>query len=109
MVETGSKKIYVGGDSGYDSHFKAIGNKFGSFVLAILECGQYHPYWKYIHLLPEETAQAADDLNAKKYIPVHWGKFRLSLHDWDEPVKRVKAAKSVSEMLIPENGKVVML
>lgn len=39
VVETGSKKIYVGGDSGYDSHFKAIGNKFGSFVLAILECG----------------------------------------------------------------------
>jgi len=86
--------------------FKVIGNKFGSFDLAILECGQYHPYWKYIHMLPEETALAADDLNAKKFIPVHWGKFRLSLHDWDEPVKRVTAAKSVSEMLVPENGKV---
>lgn len=66
------KTIYIGGDSGYDSHFRAIGNKFGGFDLAILECGQYHPYWKYIHMLPEETAQAADDLNAKKFIPVHW-------------------------------------
>jgi hypothetical protein len=22
-------------------------------------------------------------------LPVHWGKFSLSLHPWDEPVKRV--------------------
>jgi L-ascorbate metabolism protein UlaG (beta-lactamase superfamily) len=60
-------------------------------------------------MLPEETAQAADDLNAEKFIPVHWGKFRLSLHDWDEPVRRVKAANSSSEILIPENGKVKLI
>lgn len=107
VLETGSKRIYIGGDSGYDSHFRAIGNKFGGFDLAILECGQYHPYWKYIHMLPEETAQAADDLNAKKFIPVHWGKFRLSLHDWDEPVKRVAAHHVQSTRLFPFIGRPV--
>jgi L-ascorbate metabolism protein UlaG (beta-lactamase superfamily) len=107
VLETGAKKIYLGGDSGFDAHFKVIGNKFGSFDLAILECGQYHPYWKYIHMLPEETVLAADDLNAKKFIPVHWGKFRLSLHDWDEPVKTVSQQKSASVLITPEIGKAI--
>ncbi|PWT76671.1 MAG: MBL fold metallo-hydrolase [Bacteroidetes bacterium] len=82
-------KIYIGGDSGYDSHFRAIGEKFGSMDLAILESGQYNQSWPQIHMMPEETVQAAMDLNAKVLLPVHWGKFSLSLHPWDEPIKRV--------------------
>ncbi len=86
-----SMKIYIGGDSGYGSHFKTIGQQHGSFDLAILECGQYHEYWKYIHMMPEEVAQAAVDLKAKKLFPVHWAKFSLALHAWDDPIKRVSA------------------
>ena len=87
-------KIYIGGDSGYDHHFATIGNEFGPFDLAILENGQYNKSWKYIHMMPEETVQAAVDLKAKKLLPVHWSKFSLALHDWDEPIIRlVKEAK----------------
>ena len=82
-------KIFIGGDSGYDTHFKTIGEKFGPFDLTILECGQYNEYWQYIHMMPEEVVQAAQDLKAKNFMPVHWGKFSLSLHDWDEPIIRV--------------------
>ena len=68
VLKTPSKKLYLGGDSGFDTHFKEIGNKYGPFDLAILECGQYNPYWKYIHMMPEETVQAAIDLRDKKCI-----------------------------------------
>ena len=40
-------------------------------------------------MMPEETVQAAIDLKAKSLLPVHWGKFTLALHAWDEPIKRV--------------------
>jgi len=94
VLTTPTKKIYIGADSGYDSHFKAIGDQFGPFDLAILEDGQYNQYWRHIHMMPEEVVQAAEDLNAKKLLPVHWGKFSLSLHAWDEPITRVvKEAK----------------
>lgn len=89
VLTTSSKRIFIGGDSGYDTHFKKIGEQFGPFDLAILESGQYNPYWKFIHMMPEETVQAALDLKAKKLLPVHWGKFSLSLHAWDEPIRRV--------------------
>jgi len=89
ILKTDQYNIYLGGDSGYDTHFKSIGEKYGPFDLAILECGQYNPNWKHIHMMPEETAQAAIDLKAKMLLPVHWGKFTLSLHPWNDSIIRV--------------------
>lgn len=82
-------KIYIGGDSGYDTHFAEIGKSYGPIDLAILECGQYDKNWKYIHMMPHEIVQAAIDLKAKALLPVHWAKFALALHAWDEPITMV--------------------
>jgi L-ascorbate metabolism protein UlaG (beta-lactamase superfamily) len=90
LLKTDTHHIYLGGDSGYDTHFKEIGKR-GPFDIAILECGQYNPNWPHIHMMPEETAQAAVDLHARLLLPVHWGKFTLSLHEWNDPIKRVTA------------------
>lgn len=76
-------KIFIGGDSSYDSHFKTIGDTYGPFDIAILEYGQYNNYWKYIHLMPEEVVLAGIDLQTKKLLPLHGAKFSLSLYAWD--------------------------
>ena len=89
ILKTPTKKIFIGGDSGYDAHFKKAGEKFGPFDIAILECGQYDPSWKYIHMMPDEVLQAAEDLKASKIIPVHWGKFKLANHNWNTPIKEL--------------------
>ena len=111
ILKTATHNIYLGGDSGYDSHFKAIGNKYGAFDIAILESGQYNAHWPHIHMMPEETVQAAIDLNAKLLLPVHWGKFTLSLHPWNEPVKRIlkKAAELHVAVTTPMIGEPVIL
>lgn len=82
-------KIYLGGDSGYDTHFATVGELYGPVDLAILECGQYNKNWKYIHMMPEQVVQAATDLKGKYLLPVHWAKFALAQHPWDEPINRV--------------------
>lgn len=89
VFKTPDTAIYAGADSGYDQHFQDIGARFGPFDLAILETGQYNQDWPYIHMMPEEAVQAALDLRAGLLLPVHWGKFALAFHPWDEPVKRV--------------------
>jgi L-ascorbate metabolism protein UlaG (beta-lactamase superfamily) len=111
VLTTPTRKIFIGGDSGYDTHFKEVGNQYGPFDLAILENGQYNGYWKYIHMMPEEVVQAAEDLRAKKLLPVHWSKFSLSLHAWDEPILRVTAAakKRGMSILHPMIGELVHL
>jgi len=91
VLKTPQHTLYLGGDSGYDTHFRAIGDKYGPFDLALLECGQYNTSWKLIHLMPEEVVQASQDLRATVLMPVHWGKFTLALHSFDEPVRRLTA------------------
>jgi L-ascorbate metabolism protein UlaG (beta-lactamase superfamily) len=89
VLETPTKKIFLGGDSGYDTHFKMIGEKYGPFDYAIMENGQYNKAWKYIHTLPEDVIQASIDINARNIIPVHSSKFALALHPWNEPLKKI--------------------
>ena len=110
VLTTPTQKIFLGGDSGYDTHFKEIGDKFGPFDLAILECGQYNKSWKHIHMMPEEVVMAAIDLKAKQLLPVHWGKFVLAPHDWDEPIIRVvnESVKRNLRVLHPMIGEKVV-
>ncbi len=89
VLETPFRKLFLGGDSGYDTHFKMIGEKYGPFDYAIIENGQYNEAWKYIHALPEDVIQASIDVNAKNIIPVHSSKFALALHAWNEPLEKV--------------------
>ncbi len=98
VLKTPTMKIFIGGDSGYDTHFAEIGKRFGPFDLAILENGQYNENWKYIHMLPPETLQAAKDLQAKRLLPVHNSKFPLSVHAWDEPLKKITELNSHADL-----------
>lgn len=89
VLQTPSSKLFIGGDSGYDSHFVEIGNQFGPFDLVFLENGQYDKSWKYIHMMPNEVLQAAIDLKAKALFPVHSSKFTLANHNWNEPLSKI--------------------
>jgi L-ascorbate metabolism protein UlaG (beta-lactamase superfamily) len=111
ILQAGDYRIYLGGDSGYDLHFAAIGEQYGPFDLAILEDGQYNIYWANIHMMPEETAQAAVDLKAKVLLPVHWGKFALATHPWNESIQRLlmKAAELKLKVITPRIGERIVL
>ena len=102
-------KIYFSGDGGYGAHFKEIGEKYGPFDLTLMECGQYDARWAAIHMLPEETVQAHQDVKGKLLIPVHWGAFTLSLHAWHEPVERaIRAAEEAGvDIAAPRIGETV--
>ena len=92
IIKGANERIYFSGDSGYGDHFKEIGDKYGPFDLAFLECGAYNEAWALVHLMPEQTAQAFQDLNAKILLPIHWAQFNLSLHPWREPIERLSKA-----------------
>ena len=106
VIKSVSESIYFSGDGGYAEHFTEIGKKYGPFDFAMLECGQYNELWSDIHMFPEETAQAAVDLKAKVFMPIHWGAFKLALHSWTDPVERVskKAEALQVSMVTPEIG-----
>ncbi len=110
VLKTPTYNFFIGGDSGYDTHFADIGKRFGPFDLTILENGQYNNSWKYIHMMPGEQLKAAVDLGARKLLPVHSSKFNLSLHDWDEPLKSIVMNNNTKvDIITPMIGEPVWL
>ena len=108
---TPKNKVYYSGDGGYGEHFKAIGKQFGGFDLMLGENGQYNMAWHAIHLLPDETAQAAVDVRAKALLPAHGGKFALARHPWQEPYQKLTEASQGKDyqLLTPEIGEAVSI
>lgn len=106
-----TERIYFSGDGGYGSHFKEIGEKYGPFDFAMMECGQYNEKWASIHMMPEETAQASLDVKAKLMMPIHWGAFSLALHTWTDPVERlsVAAQKLNQPFITPQIGQIITM
>ena len=92
VIQADQHRLFYGGDGGYGDHFKQIGQQYGPFDLALVECGQYSPNWPWTHLLLEQPAQAAADLQAHMLQPIHWGKFPAADHPWTEPVKTLLPA-----------------
>ncbi len=113
VLQTPTMKIYIGGDSGYDTHFAEIGNQYGPIDLAILDNGQYDDKWKYIHAMPNQVLQAAHDLKARRLLPVHSAKFALANHPWDEPLIKISELTANSNdpisLATPMIGELVFL
>ncbi len=113
VIQSPRERIYFSGDSGYSGHFKEIGSTYGPFDLAFMECGQYNdslPEFP-IHMLPEETVQAALDVKAKHTMPIHWAAFKLNQHPWKEPAERFtkKAQELNMSIVTPEIGQLFYL
>lgn len=111
VIKNEKHNIYYSGDSGYDTHFKDIGEKYGPFDIAFIENGQYNEKWKAVHMLPDESVQAYFDLKAKKFFPVHWGMFELAFHSWYEPIVNLqKSSKEKNINLVsPKLGEIIAI
>jgi len=111
VLKSDNSNIFFSGDSGYGKHFKEIGEKYGPFDFAMVECGQYNEQWSQIHMTPEETIQASIDVQSKLIMPIHWGSFKLALHTWDDPI--IRATKKAKELNVkittPKIGEAIVL
>ncbi len=112
VLQVADRTIFIGGDSGYDTHFAQIGKRFPSIDLALVENGQYSENWRYIHTLPKYLPQVLQDLGAKTYFAGHNSKFKLAQHPWYEPLETIaKIEKEHPEyhIITPKIGEVVYL
>jgi L-ascorbate metabolism protein UlaG (beta-lactamase superfamily) len=108
ILEHQGRRIYHAGDSAYFSGFKEIGRRCPPEI-ALLPIGAYHPEgMRNVHMGPEDAVKVFRDLRAQWLIPMHYGSFRLSFEDMDEPPRWLESLareKGLSEHLrILEEG-----
>ena len=109
VIRTNEAAVYFSGDTGYFEGFKEIGERFGPFDYAFMECGAYNEQWRDIHMLPEDTLQAFLDVKGKVLVPVHNSTFDLSTHAWYDPYVQINALaqRHGVELLTPVIGNTV--
>jgi L-ascorbate metabolism protein UlaG (beta-lactamase superfamily) len=76
-----------------------------------LEVGAYNEKWRDIHIMPEDSIQAHEDLKGKIMFPIHNGTFDLSLHAWYEPFERISilAEQKKFDIKFPQMGELIFL
>lgn len=85
VLEHQGRRIYHAGDSAYFEGFKDIGQTYRPEI-ALLPIGAYHPAsFRKVHMGPDEAIKTFRDLRAKWLVPMHYGSFRLSFEEVDEP------------------------
>ncbi len=84
--------IYFAGDSGYFVGYREYGRLFPDITYAIIPTTALHPraFMHYAHMNVEEALDAFQDLNAKYFIPAHWGTFQISSEPPGYPVMELK-------------------
>ncbi|MDO5102088.1 MAG: MBL fold metallo-hydrolase [Lautropia sp.] len=100
VVKSPTLSVFINGDSGYGKHYAEIGQRYGPFDIALVESGGYDEDWAEIHLFPEETVQATQDLRAALLLPTHWARFDLAHHRWQEPIERLLAAAKPQKLRV---------
>ena len=114
-VESGSKKIWFGGDTGYravpelpegtDDYgpdqvyphcpaFKSIGDLRGPFDLGLIPIGAYDPRYimSTMHANPFDSVNIFKDTKCKRAMGIHWGTWVLTEEDVLEPPQLLKKA-----------------
>lgn len=109
VIRNQQHSLYFSGDTGYFPGFKDIGEKYGPFDYAFMECGAYNELWRDIHMMPEDSLQAFKDVRGKVMVPIHNGTFDLSTHAWFDPMEKISqlATESNTRILIPQIGQII--
>ena len=84
LLDSGERRYYFAGDSGYFHGFAEIGRRYAPIDVAMLPIGAYEPRWFMAtqHMNPAEALRAFRELGARTMAAMHWGTFDLT----DEPV-----------------------
>ena len=85
ILEHQGRSLFHTGDSAYFDGFKEIGERYAPEI-ALLPIGAYYPdSFRYTHMGPDEAVKVFHDLSAQWLVPMHYGAFRLSFEDPEEP------------------------
>ena len=87
MMRWDDFSFYFAGDSGYSNDFRETALRLGSPTLAAIPIGAYEPreFMKEAHMNPAEAVKVFKDLGAEYAVGIHWGTFKLTLENMDEP------------------------
>ncbi|HCX49823.1 MAG TPA: MBL fold metallo-hydrolase [Bacillus sp. (in: Bacteria)] len=99
IFQTAGETFYFVGDTGYFSGFKEIAERF-TIDTVFMPIGAYEPEWFMAdsHISPEDSVKAFIELEAKQFVPMHYGAYRLADDTGPEALERLVQAWEIQEL-----------
>lgn len=99
IFQTAVETFYFVGDTGYFSGFKEIAERF-TIDMVFMPIGAYEPEWFMAdsHISPEDSVKAFIELEAKQFVPMHYGAYRLADDTGPEALERLVQAWEIQEL-----------
>ncbi len=92
VMEHDGFRLYHAGDTAWFDGFRDIGRRCGPIDVAMLPIGAYAPRWfmRHQHMDPDDALKAFVALEAKLFVAMHWGTFKLTDEPLNEPPIRLR-------------------
>ena len=94
VIKSPKGNIYFAGDTGYNTFFKEIGERYAPIKTALIPIGAYIPRWFMgpVHVDPQQAVQIHKDVKSELSIGMHYGTFPLADDGHDDPINEFKEA-----------------
>lgn len=99
MMGAADATLYFGGDTAFGNHFEQIAREFPNIDCALLPIGpcEPHAWMQRMHMNSKQAVKAFAVLNARHFIPMHWGTFPFGYDQFDEPIQQLLQAWKLQE------------
>lgn len=86
LMRANTTSIYFAGDTAYSSHFSEIGSHCDPIDVALMPIGPSSPshHMKRSHVSAAEAVQGFLEMEARFFIPMHWGTFHGGYDNFDD-------------------------
>ena len=111
VIQSQKERIFFSGDLAMIPITKPLVNATVLLISSLWKMAQYNEDWRAVHNMPEEAITGFQELGGNYLVPIHWGMFDLSVHNWYDPPREItKRAKAADIKLItPRLGAIIPL
>lgn len=110
VIKSQQGNIYFAGDTGYNTFFKEIGERYAPIKTALIPIGAYIPRWfmSPVHVDPTQGIQIHKDVKAELSIGMHFGTFPLADDGHDDPINEFNAAVGNENFVLLGEGEKII-
>lgn len=110
VIKSPSGNTYFAGDTGYNSFFKEIGERYAPIKTSLIPIGAYIPRWfmSPVHVDPQQAVQIHHDVGSELSIGMHFGTFPLADDGQNEPINEFNEAVGDANFILLGEGENVV-